>query len=108
MGRKLDTQNPFVFLALLATAFFFVAISLLGTIGLIAVLLLGESDNSHMLASIAFLTIILIMILLGVWNLVSSIKLIGDSEVKRLVGIIFRSLLILMPFGILWVIVWMK
>ncbi|WP_321323445.1 hypothetical protein [uncultured Parasphingorhabdus sp.] len=105
VSRFLDTTNPLIYFGLIALALLFLFLSVFGIVMLSFLLAIAFSgpEFPHPIS----LIVVFAMLILGVWNLIDSAKLIGDAEPKRLVFILVRSLLAIAPVVVITLIsVW--
>lgn len=94
-SRLLDTTNPLIYFGLIALALLFLVLSVFGIVmlGFLLAMAFSELEFPHPV----FLIVVFAMLSLGVWNLIDSVKLLGDAEPKRLAFILVRSVLAIAP-----------
>jgi len=99
---QFDSTNPVVFFGLMASAIFFIGVSIFAIfiLGFLVFVALGD-PLSNSLIQIAGILIVCGMIGIGVWNIIDSVKLISEMRVRLLGWIVARSILALLPLGIL-------
>lgn len=101
LNMRFDTQNPFIFMIVMTLAVVFALLSLSGTIALLFLLYLFVNiDGTNLYWSMFLRFLVVLMIFLGSWNIYSSVKLIANCDISRFVGLILRSLIIIVPFAI--------
>ncbi|OAO02978.1 hypothetical protein A8B75_00140 [Sphingomonadales bacterium EhC05] len=98
-SRLLDTTNPLIYFGLIALALLFLALSVFGIVmlGFLLAVAFSELEFPHPL----FLIVVFAMLGFGVWNLIDSVKLMGDAEPKRLAFILIRSVLAITPVAVI-------
>lgn len=99
---RFDTQNPFLFSIVIALAVIFLFLSFFGTMALTFLLLIVISiDRENLIWGSFLIALTFFMFSLRVWNFMSAAQLLGDMNIKRLIGIMFRSIIIILPFAII-------
>lgn len=97
-----DSTNPLIFFVLMASALLFVLLSMVAffLLGFLALLFFAELDPTNPY-QVGAIFIVFGMACIAVWNIVDSIKLMDEMNVRRLGFVVIRSLIALIPVGLI-------
>jgi len=102
MGRfTLDSTNPLIFYALMASALLFVLLSVVAIflLGFLLLIFFAELDPANPY-QVGAIFIVFGMACIAVWNIVDSVILMDEMNARRLGFVVVRSLIALIPVGL--------